>query len=247
MTRKITSLCLLLLLFSMEALAGPGGSIAKGLFTTFWGKLFLVLLVIIFLPFIIVSLIRGRIKQARTRKALNHLATQSRLFDPIALNTRMRDVFERVYLSWNKGDLEDTSEWMNSWYRQNQQIVHLNNWNEKGLKNHCQVGKIFSITPIHIQMNQTGESLDGTRVVFKIHAEVIDYLEEVSTSRLVKGEYGFVNNSNLWTLELTDGNWKLDNIEENEMLGAYEKLKNVLVPISQTARNTRGEGSIVKH
>jgi hypothetical protein len=231
----------------MEAMAGPGGAIAKGLFTTFWGKLFLVLLVIIFLPLIIVSVIRGRIKQARTRKALNQLATQSRLFDSISLNTRMRDIFERVYLSWNKGDLDDTSEWMNSWYRQNQQIVHLNNWNEKGLKNYCEIGKIFSIIPIHIQMNRIGDSLNGTRVVFKIHAEVIDYLEEVSTGRLVKGEYGFVNNSNLWTLELTDRNWKLDNIEETEMLQVYEKLKNVLVPISQTARNTSGERSVIEH
>jgi hypothetical protein len=231
----------------MEAMAGPGGAIAKGLFTTFWGKLFLVLLVIILLPFIIVSIIRGKIKQARTRKALNQLATQSRLFDSISLNTRMRDIFERVYLSWNKGDLDDTSEWMNSWYRQNQQIVHLNNWKEKGLKNYCEIGKIFSIIPIHIQMNRIGDSLNGTRVVFKIHAEVIDYLEEVSTGRLVKGEYGLVINSNLWTLELTDGNWKLDNIEETEMLQVYEKLKNVLVPISQTARNTSGERSIAEH
>jgi hypothetical protein len=231
----------------MEAMAGPGGAIAKGLFTTFWGKLFMVLLVIIFLPFIIVSMIRGRIKQARTRKALTKLAAQNRLFDSIALNARMKDIFERVYLSWNKGDLDDSSDWMNSWYRQNQQFVHLNSWKERGLKNHCEIGKIFSIIPIHIQMNQTGNSLDGTRVVFKINAEVMDYLEEVSTERLVEGEYGFVINTNLWTLELSDGNWKLDNIEETEMVSVYEKLKNVLVPISQTARNTSGERSVIEN
>ena len=247
MIRKITSISILLLLFSMEAMAGPGGAIAKGLFTTFWGKLFMVLLVIIFLPFIIVSMIRGRIKQARTRKALTKLAAQNRLFDSIALNARMKDIFERVYLSWNKGDLDDSSDWMNSWYRQNQQFVHLNSWKERGLKNHCEIGKIFSIIPIHIQMNQTGNSLDGTRVVFKINAEVMDYLEEVSTERLVEGEYGFVINTNLWTLELSDGNWKLDNIEETEMVSVYEKLKNVLVPISQTARNTSGERGVIEN
>jgi len=247
MIRKITSIAILLLLFSMEAMAGPGGAIARGLFSTFWGKLLLVLLVIIFLPFIIFSVVRGKIKQARTRKALNQLAIQSRLFDSISLGTRMRDIFERVYLSWNKGDLDDTSDWMNSWYRQNQQFVHLNNWKEKGLKNHCEIGKIFSIIPIHIQMNQTGNSLNGTRIVFKIHAEVMDYLEEISTERLVKGEYGFVENTNLWTLELDNGQWKLDNIEETEMLSVYEKLKNVLVPISQTARNTSSERSIAEH
>jgi hypothetical protein len=96
-------------------------------------------------------------------------------------------------------------------------------------------------------MNQTGNSLNGTRIVFKIHAEVMDYLEEISTERLVKGEYGFVENTNLWTLELDNGQWKLDNIEETEMLSVYEKLKNVLVPISQTTRNTSSERSIAEH
>lgn len=245
--KKLAPLFVFFLLFVTDVFAGPGGAIAKGLFNTFWGKLFLILLILILLPYILYSNLRGRIKSNKTVRALNQVAADNRLFDPVRLNSRMREIFERVYFAWNKGELDDTSEWMNSWYRQNQQIVHLNYWKENGLKNHCQISKINSIRPIHIQMNQEGDTPNGSRIVFRINAEVQDYLEEIATGRLVKGERGFVDHINVWTLELVDGVWKLDNIEEVGVINTYERMRNVVVPSSQMNRNPRSEGSVVKH
>lgn len=245
--KKLSTLFVLFLFIATDVIAGPGGAIAKGLFNTFWGKLFMVILILILLPYILYANLRGQIKSRKTTKALNELARHNKLFDPIQLKTRMKEIFERVYFAWNKGELDDTTEWMNSWYRQNQQIVHLNFWKENGLKNHCQISKINSIRPLHIQMNQDGDSPNGSRVVFRINAEIQDYLEEISTGRLVKGERGFVDHINVWTLELVDGIWKLDNIEEVNVINSYEKMSNVVVPVSQLRSNPRSEGSIVKH
>ncbi|MBL7826528.1 MAG: hypothetical protein JNJ57_07860, partial [Saprospiraceae bacterium] len=63
----LVSLTLLLIcLCVLEAWAGPGGKIAKALFTTFWGKVLMVILFILLLPFLLYTRIRQYFKVRST-------------------------------------------------------------------------------------------------------------------------------------------------------------------------------------
>ena len=86
-----------LLFYPTVAFAGPGGKIAKIIAETFWGKVILIGLTIIFLPLIIYMLLKEHRAKKRVLKDLEVLATVSPDFDWIKLRKRIQDCFYRVH------------------------------------------------------------------------------------------------------------------------------------------------------
>ncbi len=123
------------------AFAGPGGKIASAVFETFWGRVVLGILAIIFLPFACYVMINERIAEHRTRKDLRFMTSYSLLFEWLKVQERAKDCFYRVHSGWENEDLSNVSGWMTDWYWQNQQQVHLERWKRKGLINICYVKK----------------------------------------------------------------------------------------------------------
>lgn len=234
---------LLLLVFTQvnAVFAGPGGQIAKSLFTTFWGRVFLFALLILLAPVIIYIKTKEYFASKATQRAINKLGTKHRqIFDPIRLNNRVKDVFTRVHNSWGLEDLDDCDEYMTSWYRQNQQIVYLDTWKRENLENVSRIKEILSVKPLYINVNPEDDFSD-TRIVYAIIANMEDYLRERDTHRVVEGKPGFNEVEAVWTFVYENDTWKVDNIEAGSFSLAYAKLKNYVPEIALSARSKSAE------
>ena len=114
---------------------------------------------------------------------------------------------------------------MTDWYWQNQQLVYLNEWKERGLVNVCRVRKVNSIEPIHVKAtNEPG--FENSRISFMISAEMEDYLKERDSDRIVEGAKGFNDEESVWTFVLTNGNWILENISQESLYSKFIKMPN---------------------
>jgi len=227
--------CIVMMLVMVEpAMAGPGGKIATAIFNTFWGKVALALLTLIFLPLIIYILIREKLAENRARKDLRFMAAYSPLFEWLKIQARAKDCFFRIHSGWEKENLSAVSEWMTDWYWQNQQMVHLDKWKRDGMINICDVKKISNIKPLlFIHRNQDTEHEDSM-VVILIDAKMKDYLEDRTTGKVIEGDKSYKDVETIWTLTLEDGIWKVSDIEEGDMSLAYAKMIKDLPKIETT-------------
>jgi CBS domain containing-hemolysin-like protein len=114
------------------AFAGPGGKIASAIFQTFWGKVLLFILAILFFPLILYTLVREYLAERHTLKDLRQLAKVNKLFDWLTLRDRITDCFYRIHTAWRKEDMTEASDWMTDWYWKNQQLVYLDQWAKEG-------------------------------------------------------------------------------------------------------------------
>jgi hypothetical protein len=124
-----------LFLVAEPSLAGPGGKIARAAFETFWGRVVLGVLVVLFSPLIVYTFAKERAAERRTLKDLAYLARSSSHFDWLPLRQRISECFHRVHAAWLKEDVAEAANWMTDWYWQNQQGVHLDKWAQQGAVN----------------------------------------------------------------------------------------------------------------
>jgi len=225
---------LIALLTAEPALAGPGGKIAKAVYESFWGKVGLVLLTIIFLPLIISVIIKEKLAERRTRKDLRFMAGHSSLFEWLKVQERVKDCFYRVHSAWDNEDLSDVSNWMTDWYWQNQQLVHIEKWKAEGLVNICNVKKITNIKPLLFVHRNQGEAHEDSMIVISIEAKMQDYLKNKKTGKIVEGSKKFKEVETVWSLTMDNDNWKVSDIEEGSMSLAYAKLTKELPDIEST-------------
>jgi hypothetical protein len=217
--------CIAIFLCPDTAFAAPGGKIVSGLFKTPLGRVFLVVLTIIFAPFIAYVVIKERIAEKRTLKMLRLLAPSNAAFDWMPLRDRITDCFHRVHAAWRAEEMSEASEWMTSWYWQNQQMAYLNQWERDGLVNHCRVKSISKIRPLFVSYC-AGEdgSGEGSRLVVSITANMEDYLAVRETGKIVEGKKGYADTEHVWTFIMQKGKWLVSNIEEGSMSLSYARL-----------------------
>ena len=224
----LTFIVILMVVLVPDAVyAAAGGSIAKAITKSFWGKLIMGVVFLIFLPLIIWVYIKEYRAVKRTSKDLVMLASKSKVFDWLSIKMRVSEVFNRVQTAWDKNNIEEASEWMDDWYWQNQKYVHLSKWEEKGMKNIVNVKKINNIKPLYV--NHSGEAdAEGSRIVVSIDANMQDYLVRLSDNMVVEGDKEFKDVESVWTFVLSRGKWVVQNIEESSMSLTYAGMKNVL-------------------
>jgi hypothetical protein len=221
-------------LLTDPALAGPGGKIAKAAFETFWGRVALGALTIIFLPLITYVMLREKLSERRARKDLRFMASHSSMFEWLKIQERAKDCFFRVHSGWENEDLSDVKEWMTDWYWQNQQMLHLEKWKKEGLKNICDVKKITNIKPLLFVHRNHGEEHEDSMIVISIEAKMKDYLEAISTGKVVEGSKRYKEVETIWSFTMDNGQWKVSDIEEDSMSLAYAKLSKDLPKIETT-------------
>lgn len=206
---------------SEPALAGPGGKIARAVFETFWGRVLLGVLTIIFLPLIVYMMIKERLAELRAKKDLRFMARYNQIFDWLKIRGRAKDCFYRVHSGWEREDLSGVSEWMTDWYWQNQQQVFLEGWKKKGLVNICEVKKITNIKPLLFVHRNQGAEHQGSIIVISMEANMQDYLMNRATGEVVEGSKNFKDVETVWSFTLEDGQWKVSDIEDGDMTLAY--------------------------
>lgn len=218
-------LVVMVLLVVDPVYAGPGGAIAKAITKTFWGKLLMLILVIIFAPLIIYVLIREHIGVFYTKRTLSKMATVDRRFNWLDLEKDIRNAYSRVHIAWDKEDMSAVQEYVSSWYWQNQQLVYLDEWKSRNLHNVCHLKTIGRIKPLYIELSEY-DQFEGTRIAFSIFGEIEDYLIDNESRQIVEGSRGYQEVEKVWIFELTDGKWLLDDIRDGSLSLAFAKMKN---------------------
>lgn len=213
-----------LTLLSQEVLAGPGGHFASTIFDSFWGKILLVVLVIIFLPLIILKKINLFRIRRRTAADLMFMSQFNRNFDWTFAKGRVEACFNRVYQGWGKADLEDARHWMTDWYCQNQQQTVLDSWQQRGLENICVVKEISSISPLGVVNRNHAQSNEDSLLLVSITANMQDYLQEKATGKLIEGSKEFKLVTNVWTFRLVQGHWLVERIDAGPSMFQYATL-----------------------
>ena len=245
-SKLMTLLVFWVLCLPTVAMAGPGGKIAKALAQTFWGKVAMVILVIVALPIATYVLL----KEYRAKKrALNDLAVVARInpdFDWIKLRRRIQDCFYRVHTAWEKCDVSEASEWMTDWYWRNQQLVYLDRWEREGLVNICQVDRIKSIKPILFALRgDNGQPCEGSEIAVLVEAKMRDYLERKSDGKLIEGCREQKDVDRIWSFTYQAGRWVVSNIDEGSKTLQYIEMMRG-VPKIEEAMNLYGRVSTVK-
>ncbi|MFG1497866.1 Tim44-like domain-containing protein [Saccharospirillum sp. HFRX-1] len=223
-----------ILVLSEPAFAGPGGKIASAAFESFWGRIGLFILTIIFLPIIIYVYMREKRAEQRTRKDLRFMSMHSSDFEWLKIQERLKDCFFRIHSGWDDEDLSSAKEWMTDWYWQNQQLVHLERWKRDGLKNVCDVKKISYIKPLLFVHRNRGQEHEDSMVVISVRARMKDYLQNINTGKVVEGSKRYKEVNTIWSLTLNDGQWRVSNIDAGSMSLAYAKVVKDLPDIQST-------------
>ncbi|MFT5778379.1 MAG: hypothetical protein ACI837_001335 [Crocinitomicaceae bacterium] len=221
----LTLLVVIVLIIVEPAFAGPGGYVAKGLFKTWWGKILLFALLLIFLPLILYIKFREHIAVRKNTKSLSKLGLVNKDFSWLNLEKNVRNVYSRVHVAWEDENMENVSRYVSSWYWQNQQLVVLDKWKDENLKNICRLQEIGKIKPLHLEITDH-EALEGSRIAFSITGNIEDFLVERTTGKIVYGRRGYQEEEKIWILEYTDGQWLLDDIREGNLSLAFAKMSN---------------------
>lgn len=230
MSKTFKLLCIvfiLLLLTNEPLLAGAGGSIAKAVTKSFWGKLLIFIIVVFFLPFILYNFFKEKIAIRNTMKDLSKLSKINNNFNWLFLKARASDIFTRVQSSWDKNNLDEASEWMDQWYWQNQKYVHLDEWERRGLKNYVKIKNIENIKPLYLEYNES-TSAENSRIILSITATMQDFLAQISDQLIVEGDKEFKEVETVWTLILKNNKWVVENIEQAVTTLDYVKMKNIV-------------------
>ncbi|GAA4962032.1 hypothetical protein [Algibacter aquimarinus] len=231
----VITLVFVLFLFIDPVYAGPGGTVAKALFKTWWGKLLMSVLVIIFLPVVFYVRIIEFIAVRKAKKQLARLALKNKDFSWLNIQKNVSNVFSRVYLAWGNENMKEVSEYVNHWYWQNQQLVHLDRWKKENLLNVCKLQNISSIKPMYLEISDN-DNFEGSKIAFEITANIEDYLIKRDTRRVVQGKKGFSDESKIWIMEYTDGKWLLDDIRDEEFSLSFAKMENVVPALDNVNR-----------
>lgn len=218
----------IIILFTIDPVyAGPGGTVAKAFFKTWWGKLILGLLTIIFLPLIIyIRLIEYR-KARKIKKILTQLSVKHKNFHWLQLQKEFKNIIQRVYNAWSNENMSEVKEYVNHWYWQNQQSVFLDQWKRENLKNVSHLREIEKIRPLYLELTDE-PNLEGSRIAIAIDVVAEDYLIDRDTNKVVQGKSGYESLEYVWFLEYTEGKWLLDAIEEGGLSLEIAKMPNVI-------------------
>jgi len=218
----------IIILFTIDPVyAGPGGTVAKAFFKTWWGKLILGLLTIIFLPLIIyIRLIEYR-KARKIKKILTQLSLKHKNFHWLQLQKEFKNIIQRVYNAWSNENMSEVKEYVNHWYWQNQQSVFLDQWKKENLKNVSHLREIEKIRPLYLELTEE-PNLEGSRIAIAIDVVAEDYLKDRDTNKVIQGKAGYETLEYVWFLEYTEGKWLLDAIEEGGLSLEIAKMPNVI-------------------
>lgn len=221
------TIAFVLFLFIDPLYAGPGGAVAKALFKTWWGKSLLVIITIIFLPLVFYIKIIEFIAIKKAKKQLGKLSLINKDFSWLNIEKNVSNVFSRVYLAWSNENMKEVSEYVNHWYWQNQQLIHLDQWKKENLQNICKLQSISSIKPLYLEISKQ-DNLEGSKIAFSITGNIEDYLINRDTKKVVQGKKGFNDETKIWIMEYTDGKWLLDDIRNDEFSLSFAKMENVV-------------------
>jgi hypothetical protein len=207
------------------ALAGPGGLFVKAVFKTFWGKLLFAVVCFVFLPLIAYVLWRQAFEVRRCKRDLAALARELPMFAWAPLEAHVRTAVGAFYRAWRRGDLAQAAEYVMPGFLESQRDL-LDRWNEEGKVNAFELhGSIQRVAPLHVRV-ETEDSLSVVAVL--VCANVTDFLAEISTGKVIKGNTEPEETESVIYFAYSDGAWRIASIEEGSQSLVVATMKNEL-------------------
>ena len=207
------------------AWAGPGGLIKAAVMTPL-GRIALLILAVIFSPIIIYYAIKRARQIRNTREDLARLAALYPQYRWLDIQDRATAAFQWVWSAWGRQKMETASAFTTSWYMQNQQML-LDDWETRGLENVSRLTKIKTLVPLFVQHNEANDG-QGSRLVVAISADVVDYMVDKATGKLVEGDKKVGDSSTVWTFVWQENAWQLNLIQPDAMEWEYLAMPNEL-------------------
>jgi hypothetical protein len=210
-----------LVLLADAAFAGPGGLI-KDAAKTPLGKIIMGVLAVIFLPILIYFGVKRAIWVAKTKRDLTTLTKHyPRMYHWQDIDSRVRDVYTWLWTSWSPEKIGRAEEFATAWYWRNQQLL-LEEWQSHGLENVTRLKGIRSVTPIYVEHRSLdGKEGEGSILVVDVVGDVVDYMQEKATGKLVEGDKKTDELDAVWTFLWENGAWRVNKIEKGDVEYAY--------------------------
>lgn len=206
-----------------EALfAGPGGEIVEAVFKTTWGRIILLVLVIVLGPVIAYVMVREAIEVRRTRRDLAQLAERWPYFEWEVIEERVEQAVKLLYRLWNTGDISGAAGYLDPECLQSQQDI-LDRWRDEGKRNVCRLVKLKKVRPLWVSVEDEGSY---SIVVVEIDMALIDYLEVVESGKRLKGKNEDRGSSAIWVMGYDGEEWRLLSIEADDESLVYATKKN---------------------
>lgn len=217
----------ILFLFIDPVYAGPGGTVVKAIFKTWWGKVLISALCIILFPLFFYIRTVEFLAVRKAKKQLAKLGMVNKDFAWLNVEKNVSNVFQRVYLAWGNENMKEVSEYVNHWYWQNQQLIHLDRWKKENLLNICKLESISNIKPLYLEIT-SDDKFEGSKIAFSITANIKDYLINRDSKKVVQGKNTYDDETKIWIMEYTEGKWLLDDIRNDEFSLSFAKMENVI-------------------
>ncbi len=201
----------LTLVFAPEAAAGVGGIFVKAVRTSFWLQALLAIAVVILLPLILYVLVREGLAVRRTKQDMAALTVKYPYFDWPLLEARIQDSVVDIYHVWGTGDLSPVAEYMTPDYLESQQDM-LDRWKEEGKRNVVTLHSRAKVKPLTVDV---GDDEDLPAVWVMVVVDLVDYMEETATGRVLKGKKKKKKDFEaVWMFAYDGEAWRLGSIED---------------------------------
>ena len=205
-----------------DAIAGPGGEVIEAVFKTKIGRILLIIAAVVFLPLLLYVVIRQKIGERRTMKDLEALAEDYPHFAWGEIEKRVANGAQRLYGSWTSGDISRARDYLTDDYFQSQQEI-LDRWKEEGKRNVCRLEMLKKVRPLLVR---TETSATYSMVAVLLTMDVVDYMEDVRTGKVLKGrKRANTDHDSIWIMIYDGVSWRLHAIEDgsNSLVMAAEK------------------------
>jgi hypothetical protein len=224
---------LLAVLDADVAWAGPGGVFVKAAAKSTLGKIVFGILGVLFLPLIIWVLGAQALGVRRTRKELELLAKARPEFAWGKLEAEARAAVLDIYAAWKADDLAAVEHRMAPEYFESQKEL-LERWRDEGKVNVIDLRGQVKLKPLFVK---TETVVSYSLVALLVEAQVVDYLQDESTGKVLKGKKewdpGF---EAVWVLTYREGRWLVTRIEDGSTSLSFARLKNEIDPRYLTER-----------
>lgn len=207
----------------MEAWAGPGGVFVKAAARSPFVRVALAVIAILFLPFIVYVYAREWLGVLKTRRDLSILAKSRPEYSWGLIDEQANAAIRAVYAGWKLGDLAPATEHMTPHYLESQ-VALLERWREEGKRNVCELKRLDGLSPLWIRAESDTEY---ATLALLVSGRQLDYLEEVETRRVIKGDRDKAEDfESVWLFSHQQERWCVYAIQPGNNSLAYARMPN---------------------
>ena len=177
---------------------------------------------------------RQKWAERKVLKDLKFMAEKSGRFSWEHIKLRASDCIYRFHAPWREKDEQDIELWMTTSYWQKYKGPFLEKLKNEDLINICNIKDIMQLRPIYFLHRNVGGRDEKSTIVLSVIARVQNYLAASSSGELIEGSKDFQDIQTVWCLELVNGVWLIEDVQESDVISNYINKIRELPEIEET-------------